>query len=100
MFDAAKRGFQARKGTIRLQARKLPTAYTLTEHHFEIRMNRVFSVLFTFLHINYCINALPRAKQKHEKKIRHQRRRDEEKGRSARKSPALASAECQGERTV
>ncbi|MBV6822373.1 hypothetical protein [Pseudomonas sp. PD9R] len=50
------------------RVRRAIRAYTLTEHNFEPRINRVFSVLFTFYHINYCINALPNDKQKHERK--------------------------------
>ena len=50
------------------RVRRAIRAYTLTEHNFEPRINRVFSVLLTFYHINYCINALPRDKQKHERK--------------------------------
>ena len=52
------------------RVRRALRAYALTEHNFEFRMNRVFSVLFTFYHVNYCINALPRDKQKHEDKKR------------------------------
>jgi hypothetical protein len=50
------------------RVRRALRAYTLTEHNFEFRMNRFYSVLFTFYHVNYCINALPRDKQKHEDK--------------------------------
>lgn len=42
--------------------------YTLTEHNFAPRINRVVSVLFTFYHVNYCINSLAREKQKHREK--------------------------------
>ncbi|BFT61482.1 DUF4234 domain-containing protein [Pseudomonas moorei] len=44
--------------------------YALTEHNFAPRINRIFSVLFTFYHVNYCINALASDKQKHEDKKR------------------------------
>jgi hypothetical protein len=50
------------------RVRRALRAYTLTEHNFEPRINRVFSVLFAFYHINYCINALTRDKQKYERK--------------------------------
>jgi hypothetical protein len=50
------------------RVRRALRAYALTEHNFELRMNRVYSVLFTFFHINYCINSLPRDKQKHQDK--------------------------------
>lgn len=53
-----------------LRVRSALRMYTLTQHDFEPRINRVFSVLFTFAHVNYCINALPRDKQKHEDKKR------------------------------
>ena len=52
------------------RVRRALRAYALTEHNFELRMNRVYSVLFTFYHVNYCINALPHDKQKHEKSKR------------------------------
>jgi hypothetical protein len=50
------------------RVRRALRAYALTEHNFELRMNRIYSVLFTFYHVNYCINALPRDKQKHHDK--------------------------------
>ncbi|SEN14491.1 hypothetical protein SAMN04487857_110180 [Pseudomonas sp. ok272] len=50
--------------------RRALRAYTLVQHHFELRMNRVWSVLFIFYHVNYCLNDLPTAKQKHDKKQR------------------------------
>lgn len=53
-----------------LRVRRALRAYALAEHHFEPKINRVFSALFTFYHLNYCINALPRDKQKHEDKKR------------------------------
>lgn len=56
-----------------LRVRRALRAYALAEYHFEPKINRVFSALFTFYHVNYCINALPRDKQKHEDKKRRER---------------------------
>ncbi|MDR6948105.1 hypothetical protein J2Y39_002710 [Pseudomonas sp. 2957] len=50
------------------RVRRALRAYTLTKHNFEPRMNRLYSVLFTFYHINYCINDMARAKHKHDQK--------------------------------
>lgn len=50
------------------RVRRALRAYALTEHNFEFRVNRIFTVLFTLYHVNYCINALPRDKQKHHDK--------------------------------
>lgn len=50
------------------RARRVLKAYALAEHNFELRMNGVYTVLFTYYYINYCINDLPRAKQEHEDK--------------------------------
>ena len=50
------------------RVRRALRAYTLTEHSFELRMNRLYSVLFAFYHINYCINDMARAKHKHDQK--------------------------------
>jgi hypothetical protein len=52
------------------RVRRVLRAYALAEHNFELRMNLVYIVLFTFYYVNYCINALPRDKQKHEEKKR------------------------------
>lgn len=50
------------------RVRRALRAYTLTQHNFELRMNRLYSVLFGFCHINYCINDMARAKHKHDRK--------------------------------
>lgn len=50
------------------RARRALRAYALVEHNFELRMGLVFTGLFGFYYVNYCINALPRDKQKHEEK--------------------------------
>ncbi|MNR49551.1 hypothetical protein D3C85_1689450 [compost metagenome] len=50
------------------RVRRALRIYTMTKHGFEPRINRAFSVLFTFYHINYCINALARDKNKNERK--------------------------------
>lgn len=50
------------------RVRRALRAYTLTKHNFEQRMNRLYSVLFAFYHINYCINDMARAKHKHDQK--------------------------------
>lgn len=50
------------------RVRKALRTYASIEHGFKPRINRLFSVLVTFFHVNYCINALPRDKQKHEDK--------------------------------
>ena len=50
------------------QARRALRAYALAEHNFELRMGLFYTGLFGFYYINYCINTLPRAKQKHENK--------------------------------
>ncbi|EJM21288.1 hypothetical protein PMI22_02172 [Pseudomonas sp. GM21] len=52
------------------RARRVLRAYALAEHNFELRMSLVYTGLFGFYYVNYCINALPRAKQKHEDKKR------------------------------
>jgi len=48
------------------RVRRVLKAYALAEHNFELRMNLVYIGLFTFYYVNYCINTLPRDKQKHE----------------------------------
>ena len=48
------------------RVRRVLRAYALAEHNFELRMNLVYTGIFTFYYVNYCINALPRDKQKHE----------------------------------
>lgn len=50
------------------RVRRALRAYTLTEYGFELRMNRLYSVLFGFYHINYCINDMARAKHKDDQK--------------------------------
>jgi len=50
------------------RARRALRAYALAEHNFELRMSLVYTGLFTFYYINYCINALPADKQKHDAK--------------------------------
>lgn len=52
------------------RVRRVLKAYALAEHNFELRMNLVYTGLFTFYYINYCINALPSDKQKHQDKTR------------------------------
>jgi hypothetical protein len=52
------------------RVRRVLRAYTLAVHNFELRMNLVYTGLFAFYYVNYCINALPRDKQKHEAKKR------------------------------
>jgi hypothetical protein len=42
------------------RVRRVLKAYALAEHNFELRMNLVYTGLFTFYYINYCINALLR----------------------------------------
>lgn len=49
------------------RVRRAIRAYALAEYNFEPPMNRVYTVLFVFCHINYCINALPDDKKKHER---------------------------------
>ena len=48
------------------RVRRAIRAYALAKYNFEPPMNRVYTVLFVFCHINYCINALPDDKKKHE----------------------------------
>lgn len=37
------------------RVRRVLRAYALAEHNFELRMNLVYTGLFTFYYINYCI---------------------------------------------
>jgi hypothetical protein len=50
------------------RVRRALRAYALAEHNFQLRMSLVFTGLFGFYYVNYCINALPRDKQKYERK--------------------------------
>lgn len=50
------------------RVRRALRAYALDEHQLELGMNRVFSVLFTFYHVNYCINDMQRALQKRQRR--------------------------------
>ena len=52
------------------RARRVLRAYALAEHNFELRMSLLYTGLFTFYYINYCINALPADKQKHDDRKR------------------------------
>lgn len=52
------------------RVRRALMAYALAEHNFELRMNLVYTVLFSYYYVNYCINDLPKAKQKHQDKQR------------------------------
>lgn len=50
------------------RVRRALRAYALAEHNFQLRMGLVFTGLFGFYYVNYCINNLPLDKQKHEDK--------------------------------
>lgn len=52
------------------RVRRVLKAYALAVHNFELRMNLVYTGLFSFYYVNYCINALASDKQKHEDKMR------------------------------
>lgn len=48
------------------RARKTLQEYVLNHHKLDLKMNRIYTVLFTVFYINYCINDLSEIKRKQE----------------------------------
>ncbi|WP_291330144.1 DUF4234 domain-containing protein [Desulfovibrio sp. UCD-KL4C] len=49
-----------------LNARKALQAYALNKYNFKLKMNYFYTIIFSTYYINYCINDLPNALNKHQ----------------------------------